>query len=286
MIPKKQFGRTGHESSRTIFGSAALSSVTQDEADQMLELLLSYGVNHIDTAAGYGDSELHIGPWMKNHRHNFFLATKTEKRIYREARDELYRSLDRLKVDSVDLWQMHVLVNPHEWEIAMGPGGVLDAFVEAREKGLTRFLGVTGHGLTAAAMHLKSLDRFDFDSVLLPYNYIQMQNTQYAADFKKLAKVCSERNVALQTIKSLARGPLEDKQGKHAVWYDPLEDDKAIAHAVHWVLGNKQVFLNTVGDIHLLPKVLAAADQYHTRPSDASMQDDVLEMGITPLFMD
>jgi aryl-alcohol dehydrogenase-like predicted oxidoreductase len=207
MITRQIFGRTGHLSTRALFGAASLSQVTQDEADRTLDLLLQYGVNHIDTAASYGNAELRIGPWMKAHRRTFFLATKTEKRTYQEAKEELLRSLERLRVDRVDLWQMHLLVKPEEWEIATGPGGALEAFLEAREQGLTRFLGVTGHGLTAPAMHLRSLARFDFDSVLFPYNYVLMQNPQYAADVEKLLKVCQEKQVAVQTIKSLTRGP-------------------------------------------------------------------------------
>ncbi|GAK55236.1 aldo/keto reductase [Candidatus Vecturithrix granuli] len=286
MITTQAFGRTGHLSTRTLFGAAALSQVTQDEADRTLDLLLHYGVNHIDTAASYGDAELRIGPWMKAHRHTFFLATKTEKRTYQEAKEELQRSLERLRVDSVDLWQMHVLVKPEEWEIAMGPGGALEAFLEAREQGLTRFLGVTGHGLTAPAMHLRSLERFDFDSVLFPYNYVLMQNPQYAADVEKLLKVCQEKQVAVQTIKSLTRGPWGEKEQTRATWYEPLEDQRDIDLAVHWVLSRSQLFLNTVADIHLLPKVLDAAARFQVGPSDDAMQDMAQRLGMTSLFVD
>lgn len=284
MIPMKPFGRTGHNSSRAIFGAASLSSVTQDEANLTLEILLKYRINHIDTAASYGNSELRIGPWMKDYRNNFFLATKTEKRTYLEAKEELHRSLDRLKVDYVDLWQMHLLVDPDEWNIAMDTGGAIEAFVEAKEQGLTRFLGVTGHGLSTPSMHLRSLDNYDFDSVLLPYNYIQMQNHNYAAEFNKLAAKCSKRNVAIQTIKSIARGPLGGKPSNHAVWYDPLEENEAIDHAITWVLGNPRVFLVTVGDIHLLRKVLKAVDKFDGMPMDNTMRADLKKYGITPLF--
>jgi predicted aldo/keto reductase-like oxidoreductase len=285
MIELKAFGRTGHESSRTIFGAVALGSVRQDEADRTLDVLLHYGVNHIDTAAGYGDSELRIGPWMREHRNHFFLATKTEKRTYHEAKAELHRSLDRLKVDNIDLWQMHVLVNPEEWNTALHPGGALDAFIEAKEQGLVRFLGVTGHGLSAPSMHIRSLDKYDFDSVLLPYNYILMQNPSYAAEFQRLIEKCTKRNVAIQTIKSLARGPLSSKPAKYAVWYEPLDDNQGIEHAIKWVLGNSEVFLNTVGDIKLLSKVLEFADNYDGPSSDEIMQSDVKKYGITPLFI-
>lgn len=285
MITKQTFGRTGHLSTRTLFGAASLSQVTQDEADQTLDLLLQYGVNHIDTAASYGNAELRIGPWMKAHRRTFFLATKTEKRTYQEAKEELQRSLERLRVDSVDLWQMHLLVKPEEWEIAMGPGGALEAFLEAREQGLARFLGVTGHGLTAPAMHLRSLERFDFDSVLFPYNYVLMQNPQYAADVEKLLKVCQEKQVAVQTIKSLTRGPWGEKVQTRATWYEPLEEQQDIDRAVHWVLKRPQLFLNTIADIHLLPKVLDAAARFQVGPSDDAMQAMAQRLGMTPLFV-
>lgn len=284
MIPKAQFGRTGHQSTRVLFGGAALAGATQKEADKTLALLLKYKINHIDTAASYGDSELRIGPWMQDHRKDFFLATKTEERSYQSAKDELHRSLDRLKVDYIDLWQMHVLVNEEQWKEAMAPKGAIDAFVEAKEEGLVRFLGVTGHGLAAPGMHLKSLNVYDFDSVLLPYNYIIMQNPEYAKDFNKLLDICGEKQIAVQTIKSLARGPLNGKNQVHTTWYDPLVEDEAIEHSVSWVLGNDDVFLNTISDIELLEKVLKAADKYKSRPTSEAMNSDVEKFGITQLF--
>jgi len=284
MIAKQLFGRTGYLSTRALFGAAALGRVTQDEADRTLDVLLSYGVNHIDTAASYGEAELRIGPWMREHRKNFFLATKTEKRTYQEAKEELHRSLERLKVDSVDLWQMHVLVKPEEWEIAMGAGGALEAFVEAREQKLVRFLGVTGHGLMTPNIHFHSLERFDFDSILLPYNFVLMQDPEYQSSFDKLLTVCKERNVAVQTIKTICRCPWGDRVPTRATWYEPLEDRDALEHAVHWALGNPQVFINTVGDIHLLPKVLDAANNFETRPADEVMLHDVEQYDIASLF--
>lgn len=285
MIPTAPFGRTGHQSTRTLFGAAALGNVTQAEADRVLELLLETGVNHIDTAASYGDSELRIGPWMPQHRNDFFLATKTGERTYAAARDQLHRSLERLQVDSVDLIQLHYLVAPDEWAVAMGPGGALEALVEAREQGLVRFIGVTGHDLTVPAMHLKSLERFDFDSVLLPYSFVLMQNAQYAADFEKLLQVCQARNVAVQTIKSITRRPWPENQThSHNTWYEPMTDQGEIDLAVNWVLGREGVFLNTVGDIHLLPKVLDAAARFQARPGRAVMAEQVSRQGMAPLF--
>lgn len=286
MIPQRPFGRTNHLSTRTIFGAVAVGTVTQDDADRTLDLLLEYGINHIDTAASYGDSELRVGKWMDRHRQDFFLATKTEKRTYREAREEFHRSLERLRVSSVDLIQLHFLIDPQEWEIAMGPGGVLEYLLEARDQGLTRFIGVTGHEITVAAMHMRSLERFDFDSVLLPYSYILMQNPRYAADFNALVTLCKARSVAVQTIKSIARGGWSPDQTKTSpTWYQPLNDASPIEHAVHWVLANPDVFLNTVGDIHILPKVLDAARCFEARPSDEVMQADVEAHQMTPLFV-
>jgi aryl-alcohol dehydrogenase-like predicted oxidoreductase len=284
-IEKRPFGRTGHMSSAAIFGAAALGRVTQEEADRTLDLLLKYGVNHIDVAASYGDAELRIGPWMPRYRDQFFLATKTGERDYAAARDEIHRSLDRLQTDHVDLIQLHALFHPDEWEQAMGPGGALEAAIEAREQGLARYIGVTGHGLTVAAMHLRSLERFDFDSVLLPYSYVMMQNERYAQDFERLMVVCEARNVAVQTIKSLARGPWATKPHTRTTWYEPLEDQADIDMAVHWVLGRPGVFLNTAGDINLLPKALDAAARFRARPSDEEMAAVVERERMSALFV-
>lgn len=285
MIPTETFGRTGHPSTRAIFGAAAFSAVTQAEADRTVELLLRFGVNHIDTAASYGDSELRLGPWMEQHRAAFFLATKTGERGYQAAYDQIRRSLERLRVDQVDLIQLHNLVDPAEWETALGPGGALEAAIRAREEGLVRFIGVTGHGTTVAAMHTRSLERFDFDAVLLPYNFPMMQNPRYAADFEELVARCHQRGVAVQTIKAITRAPWGDRPQTSATWYEPLQDQVAIDQAVHWVLGRPGIFLNTVGDIAVLPKVLDATDRFREGPSDEAMQEIAAQQAMEPLFV-
>lgn len=285
MIQTQLFGRTGHESTRTIFGAASLGDVSQDDADRTLEVLQRFGVNHIDVAASYGDAELRIGPWMDRYRQNFFLATKTGERSYEGARDELRRSLDRLRTDHVDLWQLHNLVDPIEWDQALSPGGAIDAAVEAREQGLVRFIGVTGHGTPIAAQHLRSLERFDFDSVLCPFSYMVMQNTEYAADFDRLTAVCADRNIAVQTIKSIARRPWLGREHTAVTWYEPLREQTAIDHAVHWVLGRPGVFLNTVGDIEILPRVLDAASRFQERPADEVLVRDLDALEMAPLFV-
>jgi len=284
VIAKAPFGSTGQESTRTIFGAAALGSVSQAEADQALETLLEHGVNHIDTAASYGDSELRVAPWLARDRDRFFLATKTGEREYKGAREEIRRSLERLGVDRIDLLQLHNLVDVIEWEFALREGGALEAAVEARDEGLVRFIGVTGHGLTVARMHLRSVERFPFDSVLAPYSYVQMRDEQYAADFKALTAVCSERGVAVQTIKSISLAPWDGRTQTASTWYEPLREQADIDLAVHWVLGRPGVFLNTAGDVALLPNVLGAASRFESRPPDEVMEDLVSRRRLVPLF--
>ncbi len=285
MVPQDAFGRTGHNSSRTIFGAAALSKVTQAAADRTLEVLLRHGVNHIDVAASYGDAELRIAPWLKSEPQRFFLATKTGERTAKRARDELHRSLDRLGVDHVDLWQLHNLADPIEWDTALSPGGAIEAAVEARDQGLVKWIGVTGHGAQIAANHRRSVDRFDFDSVLLPYNFVTMQLPYYAENFTALSRTCAERNIALQTIKSIAAKPWLGRERTHATWYEPLEDQADIDLAVWWVLGRPSVFLNTAGDIDLLPRVLDAAERFEKRPTDAQMAALLERSRTEPLFV-
>jgi aryl-alcohol dehydrogenase-like predicted oxidoreductase len=286
VIEKIPFGRTGHDSSRILFGAAALGGMKQERADLILELLLAHGVNHIDTAASYGDSELRLAPWLRTRRADFFLATKTGERSYAGARDQLHRSLERLEVDSVDLIQLHNLVEPDEHARALGPGGALEALVEARAQGLVRFIGVTGHGTRAAAMHLASLERFAFDSVLLPYSYTMMRSPEYAADFEELLAVCGRRGVAVQTIKSVARRRWQEGDGsKRFSWYEPIRDLEALRRAVHWVLARPGVFLNSSSDGTILAATLEAASELGSRPSDAAMRGDAERLAIEPLFV-
>lgn len=290
MITKIPFGKTGHLSTRTIFGAAALSAMRQERADQVLETLLKYGVNHIDVAASYGDAELRVGSWMKEHRKKFFLATKTGERTASGARDSIRRSLERLQVDQLDLIQFHNLTDEPGWEIAFSPGGALEAAIEARRQRLVRFIGVTGHGTRAPEMHLRSLERFDFDSVLLPCNFMLMQSPEYASDFERLIKLCASRGIAVQTIKSVARRRWrEGDTQKHFSWYEPVKDPNTLRRVVHYVLSRLNIFLNTTSDATLLPSILQAANEFDDKIASASLetslQADVSQLGMEPIFI-
>jgi aryl-alcohol dehydrogenase-like predicted oxidoreductase len=286
VIPTIPFGRTGHDSTRVIFGAAAFSGANQADADRaMEEVILPSGINHIDTAASYGDSEIRLGPWIEKYRDRFFLGTKTGERKYQAAYDEIRRSLERLRTDNVDLIQLHYLVDPTEWETAMAPGGALEAVVQAKEEGLARFIGVTGHDVPVAERHMQSLEKFDFDSVLLPYNYPMMQNPKYAADFEALMAICQERNVAVQTIKGITLAPWGDRTPTTTTWYEPLQEQADIDVAVHWVLGRPGIFLNTASDLTLLPKILEAAERFKERPLDTAMDELVKRRAMEPMFV-
>jgi aryl-alcohol dehydrogenase-like predicted oxidoreductase len=268
-----------------VFGAASLARVNQDDADRTLDVLLRFGVNHIDVAASYGEAELRVKPWLRREPGRFFLASKTGERKKEAAWEQLQRSLDRLGVDHLDLWQLHNLADPIEWDTALSPGGAIEAALEARSQGLIRFIGVTGHGAQIAAQHRRSLERFDFDSVLLPYNFVTMQLPYYAENFEALLGTCRERNVAVQTIKSIALKPWLGRERRRSTWYEPLETQDDIDLAVWWALGRDGVFVISVGDIGLLPRFLEAAERFERRPSDAEMRALVDRNALEPLFV-
>ena len=283
-LPVAPFGRSGHDSTRLIFGAAALGSMTQERADDTLAIIDAAGINHIDTAAGYGASEDRLQPFLAADRERFYLATKTGEREGDKARAQFERSLERMGVDHVDLIQLHNLVEPDEWEVAFGDGGALDAMVRARDEGLTRAIGVTGHGVRIPSMHLRGLERFDLDSVLFPYNHSLMANDAYRADVEALLEVCAERNVAVQTIKSIAKGRWTNEDEPHYSWYEPLTDSEAINRAVRYVLADDRLFLNTSSDARLLPELVSAASGDLSAPIEEELLNDEERFGITPLF--
>lgn len=284
-IETAEFGRTGHASTRVVFGAAALAKEPQRVADETFEILLEHGVNHIDVAASYGEAEVRLKPLLAHSRDRFFLATKTGERQAGPAREEIRRSLERMGVDHLDLLQLHNLADPIEWDVALSPGGALEAALEAREEGLVRAIGVTGHGAQIAATHRRSLERFDFDSVLLPYNYVTMRSPYYAENFDALHETCRSRGIAVQTIKSIALRHWRDRPHTRSTWYEPLQQQDDIDLAVWWALSRPGVFVNSVGDVGLLPKVLDAASRYTAGPDEAAMAALAERSAAEPLFV-
>jgi len=290
VIPSLDFGSTGHASSRLIFGAAALLESNEHQSQHVLELLLRSGINHIDVAASYGDAELWVGRWMSEHRGAFFLASKTGEREYAAAREQIRRSLERLQVDQLDLIQFHNLVKDEEWELVFSEEGALRAALEARDEGLVRFIGVTGHGTRVARMHQRSLERFAFDSVLLPYNFTQTRDAGYSSEFDALQMTCRERGVAVQTIKSIARRRWdEDDAPNTTTWYEPLTASADIDLAVAWALARPGIFVNTASDVALLERMIEAAHQWaeagEPPTDDAPMQATAAARGMAPLFV-
>ncbi len=284
MIARLLFGRTGHMSTRTLFGAAAFYHATQEVADRAMEVLFKYGVNHIDAAADYGNAEIRLGPWMKQYRNDFFLASKTGQRTYAKAREEIHRSLERLQTGYLDLIQFHAVTEDAALETITGPDGALKAAVEARQQGLVRAIGITSHGLHAPLIHLQALNSFDFDSVLMPYNFMLMQNDAYAANLEAVIKVCKAKNVAVQLIKTVQRRPWEDQPHFADTWYEPFNDQGSIDLAVHYALGREGVFISTTGDVQILPMVLDAASRFEKEPSTAEMQALMRAQNTIPLW--
>ena len=285
-IERIPFGTTGHQSSRAIFGAAALGAMKQDRADRTLELIQQWGLNHIDVAASYGDAELRLAPWLKHYRDSVFLASKTGHRTYEKAKKQIHASLERMQVDQIDLIQMHNLTQSDQWETAMGSGGAMEALLEAKEQGLVRFLGVTGHGTYAPAMHLQSLEAYPFDSILVPYNYAMMQQPQYADDFNALYNMCQNRGVAMQTIKSIAaRRWQDDDEEKRFSWYRPITDADAMKRAIDFVLSRENLFVNTSSDATLLERSLDAIAQPTAEVDLALLAEDAQRFGVEALFV-
>jgi len=284
VIEQRTFGPTGHLSSRIIFGAAAMGAASDHLSDQILATLLEFGVNHIDTAAGYGDSEVHLARWMPQYRDQFFLASKTGDRSGPDARASLERSLERLGVDHLDLIQLHNLVEDDPWAEAFGPGGAVPALFQAQAEGLVRHVGVTGHGLRIARMHLRSIKEAPFASVLLPYNHTLLLHAAYAADVTELLEACAERSIAVQTIKSVARRRWQAQPERRFSWYEALETGPALTNAIHHVLANPQVFLNTSSDARLLRATCEAAMAFESAPSVEDLAADRATHDMSLLF--
>jgi predicted aldo/keto reductase-like oxidoreductase len=261
-MEKRRFGRTGHDSTLAVFGAVALGQINQTLADKVIQQVIDSGVNHIDIAPSYGDAEARLGPWMPNIRNDFFLGCKTTERKKEHALREFHESLQRLQVEYFDLYQLHAVTSIKELNACTAKGGALDGILEMREQGLTRFIGITGHGMEAPVVFLEALDRFDFDSLLFPINPTLFANADYRRETEKLLDLCEERDVGVMTIKSIAREPWGDRPHTYHTWYLPFEEQAAIQENVNFVLSQKLAHLCTAGDYRILPKVLKACEAF------------------------
>ena len=266
----RRLGRIGRDDSVLIYGAAALGGVTQDEADKSISFALDSGINHFDTAPSYGDAELRLGPWMPKIRDQIFLSTKTGKRDRESAWEEINRSLERLQTDHIDLIQHHAVTNLEELELVLRPGGALEATIQAKEQGLVRAIGITGHGHQAPRTHLQALRRFPFDTVLTPLNYVLYQNEAYRLDLEALTSEIKRQDAGLMVIKAIAQRPWpEGAPHTYDTWYEPFDRQEFINAAIAFVLSFPEVTgLATAGDINLLPMIVEAEKQADAMPPE------------------
>jgi predicted aldo/keto reductase-like oxidoreductase len=266
-VQQRRLGRTGHEGTVLIYGAAALSNVDQDVADRSIQQALDAGINHFDVAAAYGDAELRLGPWMPRIRDSIFLATKTGERAAEDAWAQINRSLERLQTDHVDLIQLHAIGDLADLDRATGAGGALEAAIRAREEGLARAIGITGHGHQAPATHTEALRRFPFDTVLSPLNYVLSLDPVYMGDYGELVGEVRARDAGLMIIKAASRRNWPNGSRPYTTWYEPFDDQERITAATVWVLSHEEVTgIATPGDVQLLPLVIEAARQVGVMP--------------------
>jgi aryl-alcohol dehydrogenase-like predicted oxidoreductase len=283
-MEERRFGRTDHQSTVAIFGAAALSQVSQEVADVAMQQVIDAGVNHIDVAPSYGEAELRIGPWMPRYRRRFFLGCKTMERAKADAAAELRRSLERLQVESFDLYQAHAVRTMEELDQVTGSGGALEAMLDARDEGLVRYLGITGHGFQSPAVFIEALRRFDFDTMLFPVNFVQYAIPEYQANAQTLLEICGEKDVGVMAIKAICRGPWGDKQPTHTTWYQPFEEPAMIRRSVDFALSQPVTGLCTAGDVTVLPTFLEACENFESMTADAQADLISTASAYEPLF--
>jgi len=283
-MEKRRFGRSGHMSTVAIFGAAAFWEIEQWDADRVMEMVIEAGVNHIDVAPSYGQAEQRVGPWMPRERERFFLGCKTMERTKEGAWDEMQSSLRFLKTDYFDLYQLHAITNQEELDACTMTGGALEALVEARRQGLTRQIGITGHGVDAPRLFIEALNRFDFDSILFPLNFVQMSMPAFRKDAEALIALCNEKNVGTMIIKTITKGPWGDKDKTASTWYEPFDQMEKIQEAVNFALSYEVTGLCTAGDINVLPLVLEACQNFS--PMDQAEREAMIQSGgqFEPLF--
>jgi aryl-alcohol dehydrogenase-like predicted oxidoreductase len=283
-MEKRRFGRTGHMSTLAIFGAAAFWEIEQKDADKVIEMVIEAGVNHIDVAPSYGQAEQRIGPWMPRERERFFLGCKTMQRTKKGAWDEMQRSLSLLQTDHFDLYQLHAITNMEELDACTMTGGALEALAEARQRGLTRHIGITGHGVDSPRIFIEALNRFEFDSILFPLNFVQMYAPEYRKDAEALIALCKEKDVGTMVIKTIAKGPWGDKEKTATTWYEPFDQMDIIQQAVNFALSYEVTGLCTAGDVKVLPMMLEACQNFTLM--EQSQREAMIQSGeqLEPLF--
>jgi len=283
-MEKRRFGRTGHMSTVAIFGAAAFWEIEQKEADKVMEMVIESGVNHIDVAPSYGQAELRVGPWMPRERGRFFLGCKTMERTKHGALNELRQSLQRLQTDHFDLYQLHAITTMEELDDCTVNGGALEALVEARQRGLTRHIGITGHGVDSPRIFIEALKRFEFDSILFPLNFVQMSDPEFRKDAEALIALCKEKDVGTMVIKTITKGPWGDKEKTATTWYEPFDQMGEIQQAVNFALSYEVTGLCTAGDVNVLPMVLEACQKFS--PLNEAEREGMIQSGnqFEPLF--
>jgi aryl-alcohol dehydrogenase-like predicted oxidoreductase len=280
-MEQRELGRTGHRSTVVTFGTAGLGRVEQDVADKAIEAVLEHGVNHIDIAPSYGEAMERLAPWMPQIRDSVFLGTKTTGRTKDAAWDEVRSIQQRLGVDSFDLFQLHAVISMELLDEVTAPGGALEALVEMREQGVTKWLGITGHGPAVPAVHLEALRRFDFDTIMFPVSAAIFRNPDYRRDAEALLAEAASRNVGVQIIKSIARGGWGDHEREHTTWYDPHRDQDDIDRALWWALSQSVHTAPSAGDVNLLPRVLDAAERFVSLSVEE--QEEIVQSQSPPL---
>lgn len=267
-----------------IFGAAAFGEISQDDADTVMKIVINGGINHIDVAPSYGQAELRIGPWMPSERERFFLGCKTTERTQAGAWREMHESLKRLQVESFDLYQFHAVTTFDELDQITRPGGAYEAALQAQREGLTRYIGITGHGFNAPAIYLEALRRMDLDTVLFPLNFVQMANPIYRKNAEDLISECNKRDIGIMIIKSITRGPWGTKPQTATTWYEPFEDENMIQIAINFALTYPVTGLCTAGDTRIFPTFLKACEKF--TPLTHSEQEDLIARASSfePLF--
>lgn len=271
---KRRFGRTNHMSTLAVFGAVALGQLDQPQADVVMQQVMDAGINHIDVAPSYGHAEARLGPWMPQVRDQFFLGCKTMERTGQGAMDEFQQSLERLQVDRFDLYQLHAITTMDELDACTQPGGALEGVIEMREKGLTDYIGITGHGMDAPKLFIEALARFDFDSVLFPIYPALFSNQDYRTQTLTLLDICEEKDVGVMTIKAIAKEPWGDREHRFHTWYVPFEEQQTIQKNVNFVLSQKLTHICTAGDYRLLDKLFTACENFEVMADEE--QEDLI----------